>query len=187
MEKSEVILSAALKLFVEYGFHGTPTSKIAAEAGVSNGTLFHYFKTKDELTVALYVHVKNDLNNALALRQQKTKDIRTRFKYLFADSIKWSLQNYKEFYYIQQFHFSPHLSLVSKEELERQTQLHLGLLQEAIDAKLLKPLPVELIIQLVGSQIYGLHQYLLEAKLTPAELQNNVDEALELLLTMIFI
>ena len=54
MEKREKILAAALNLFVEFGFHGTPTSKIAQKAGVANGTLFHYFATKEELVVALF-------------------------------------------------------------------------------------------------------------------------------------
>ena len=58
MEKTKKILDAALKLFVEYGFHGTPTSKIAEEAGVANGTLFNKFKTKDELIVALFVDIE---------------------------------------------------------------------------------------------------------------------------------
>jgi AcrR family transcriptional regulator len=42
MDKQQEILSAALQLFVANGFHGTATSKIAKEAGVANGTLFHY-------------------------------------------------------------------------------------------------------------------------------------------------
>ena len=61
-DKRKEILSAALKLFVEYGFHGTPTSKIAAEAGVANGTLFHYYKTKEDLVIVLYNDIKDELN-----------------------------------------------------------------------------------------------------------------------------
>ena len=61
MDKRKQILDAALKLFVELGFHGTPTSMIAKEAGVANGTLFHYFATKDELVIALYVAIKNQM------------------------------------------------------------------------------------------------------------------------------
>jgi len=49
MDKKQLILGTALKLFVEAGFHGTATSKIAAEANVANGTLFNYFRTKEEL------------------------------------------------------------------------------------------------------------------------------------------
>ncbi len=36
-------------------------SKIAKEAWISNGTLFHYFMTKLELVVVLYVYIKSKL------------------------------------------------------------------------------------------------------------------------------
>jgi AcrR family transcriptional regulator len=65
MDKREQILASALRLFVEFGFHGTPTSKIAKEAGVSNGTLFHYFATKEDLIKELYISIKNELNQFL--------------------------------------------------------------------------------------------------------------------------
>jgi AcrR family transcriptional regulator len=48
-EKKQQIMNAALKLFVENGFHGTSTAEIAKTAGVATGTLFHHFKTKQEL------------------------------------------------------------------------------------------------------------------------------------------
>jgi len=57
-DKRTAILSASLTLFTERGFHGTPTSMIAREAGIATGTLFHYFKTKEELITALYLSVK---------------------------------------------------------------------------------------------------------------------------------
>ena len=66
MDKKEQILLAALKLFVEFGFHNTPTSKIAKEAGVANGTLFYFFPTKDDLVKALYLDVKSRLTNYVA-------------------------------------------------------------------------------------------------------------------------
>ncbi|KZX55927.1 hypothetical protein A3709_05915 [Halioglobus sp. HI00S01] len=47
------ILAAATRLFAEQGFHGTSTRKIAAAAGVSEGTLFHYFRTKNILLLAI--------------------------------------------------------------------------------------------------------------------------------------
>ncbi|TDG15760.1 TetR/AcrR family transcriptional regulator [Seongchinamella unica] len=47
------IMNAATSLFAEKGFHGTSTRKIAAAAGVSEGTLFHYFATKNVLLQAI--------------------------------------------------------------------------------------------------------------------------------------
>lgn len=46
-------MAAATRLFADEGFHGTSTRKIAAAAGVSEGTLFHYFSTKNALLLAI--------------------------------------------------------------------------------------------------------------------------------------
>lgn len=43
------LLDAALDLFVEKGFAATRSEEVAARAGVSKGTLFLYFQSKEEL------------------------------------------------------------------------------------------------------------------------------------------
>jgi AcrR family transcriptional regulator len=43
------LLDAALDLFVEKGFAATRAEEVAARAGVSKGTLFLYFQSKEEL------------------------------------------------------------------------------------------------------------------------------------------
>jgi len=52
----EQILSAALQLFREKGIEGTTTKEISRKAGIAEGTLFNYFKTKEDL--ALYFFQK---------------------------------------------------------------------------------------------------------------------------------
>jgi len=47
------LLSAALSLFVEKGFAATRVEEVAARAGVSKGTLFLYFPSKEELFKAV--------------------------------------------------------------------------------------------------------------------------------------
>jgi len=46
------ILEAALLLFSQKGFYRTTTKAISAKAGIAEGTLFNYFRTKEDL--ALY-------------------------------------------------------------------------------------------------------------------------------------
>jgi len=48
-ERKEQIIAAALKVFARRGIIGTKMSMIAAEAGISHGLLYHYFKSKEEL------------------------------------------------------------------------------------------------------------------------------------------
>lgn len=50
--KRKLIL-ASLDLFSRQGYHGTSTAQIANQAGVSQATLFKYFKTKEKLLLEM--------------------------------------------------------------------------------------------------------------------------------------
>lgn len=45
----EKILTVALALFQKNGFEGTTTKEIARKAGIAEGTIFNYFKTKEDI------------------------------------------------------------------------------------------------------------------------------------------
>lgn len=47
------VLQTALTLFANNGFHATTTAKIAKQAGVSEGTIYKYFSSKDDLLAKL--------------------------------------------------------------------------------------------------------------------------------------
>jgi AcrR family transcriptional regulator len=51
-ERRHQILDAALAVFAQKGFHAANVSDVAAQAGVSQGTIYWYFKSKDELLTA---------------------------------------------------------------------------------------------------------------------------------------
>jgi AcrR family transcriptional regulator len=51
--RRQQILDAALRCFSRGGFHATTTADIVRESGVSQGTLYLYFATKDDIVVAL--------------------------------------------------------------------------------------------------------------------------------------
>jgi AcrR family transcriptional regulator len=48
-ERKNQIITSALKVFAENGIKLTKISMIAAEAGISHGLLYHYFKSKEEV------------------------------------------------------------------------------------------------------------------------------------------
>jgi TetR/AcrR family transcriptional regulator len=62
------LLDAALALFVEKGFAATRVEEVAARAGVSKGTLFLYFPSKEELFKAV-VHENAGRHVADAFRE----------------------------------------------------------------------------------------------------------------------
>lgn len=48
------LLDAAMALFLEKGFDDTAMEQVRQQAGVSNGSLYHHFPTKNHLARALY-------------------------------------------------------------------------------------------------------------------------------------
>lgn len=65
-ERRQHILDAALTVFLRKGFSGSTTREIAAEAGVAEGTIFRYFKTKKDLLLGLVApHVIQSLSDTL--------------------------------------------------------------------------------------------------------------------------
>lgn len=48
-ERRQQILEAALAVFTQKGYHATNVSDVAAQAGVSQGTIYWYFESKEEL------------------------------------------------------------------------------------------------------------------------------------------
>ncbi|CAI6016627.1 TetR/AcrR family transcriptional regulator [Cohnella sp. JJ-181] len=54
LHKFEGILDAAVKVFAECGYRGSQVSRIAKEAGVADGTIYLYFKNKEDILVSLF-------------------------------------------------------------------------------------------------------------------------------------
>jgi len=53
-DKRERILRAAIKVFAKKGFYATRVSEIAKAAGVADGTIYLYFKNKDDVLVCIF-------------------------------------------------------------------------------------------------------------------------------------
>jgi AcrR family transcriptional regulator len=60
-QTKQKILAAALELFREKGLEGTTTREISKRAGIAEGTLFNYFKTKEDLALYFFQKETDDL------------------------------------------------------------------------------------------------------------------------------
>jgi len=53
-DKPHAIVEAAVRVFARNGYYNSRVSDIAREAGIASGTIYLYFKTKDEILVTLF-------------------------------------------------------------------------------------------------------------------------------------
>ena len=155
----EKILDTALRLFTQYGVDATPTARISREAGVSTGTLFHYFPDKDELVGALYVSIKKEMaagarrndNPALATRERITQCIR--------GFIAWGVANPLKIRFLDQCYNYPGIGEDVHEQIHDEMSWMAGLLADGIREGILPDLPFEFhgtMIYQITSGILGL-------------------------------
>src|SRR4051812_28915432 len=79
------LLDAALDLFVEKGFAATRSEEVAARAGVSKGTLFLYFPSKEELFKAV---VRENMSGRFAEWQEEFET----FEGTTADMVRYCMR-----------------------------------------------------------------------------------------------
>src|SRR5204862_7340477 len=53
-DKPQQIIDAAIRVFARSGYYNSRVSDIAREAGIASGTIYLYFKTKDDILVTLF-------------------------------------------------------------------------------------------------------------------------------------
>lgn len=71
--KREDIINAAIKVFAESGFYNAKISKIAEEANVASGSVYLYFKNKDDILHQIFKEIWDELNLKIADISQSTK------------------------------------------------------------------------------------------------------------------
>src|SRR6202050_4613084 len=91
-DKRNAILSAATQVFAERGL-GAPTAAITSAAGIAEGSLFTYFKTKDELINTLYRELKLELADAMMSGFPRKQSVRRRLEHIWNGYVHWGVAN----------------------------------------------------------------------------------------------
>ena len=91
-DKNVQIIEAAVRLFAKDGI-SVPTAKIAKEAGVSNGTLFNYFATKQDLIDGIYFFIVERMANEIMSDVDLEADTKSLFSEVWKLYISWAKKN----------------------------------------------------------------------------------------------
>lgn len=106
-DKRAALLDAALELFAENGFHGAPTSLIAERAGVGVGTIYRYFKDKDELIRELHQELHARATACICEGYSEEQPARERFIFLLTRLLRLFISEPKVFRFMEQYYYSP--------------------------------------------------------------------------------
>ena len=143
-DKRNAILQAATEVLAERGLSAA-TSAISNAAGVAEGTLFTYFKTKDDLVNELYRQIKLELADAMMSGFPRKKSVRQRLQHVWDCFVNWGVANPMQRKVLAMLEVSDRLSLDSKRAgsapfLEVQTMA-----EDAVAQHIFRDLPQEFV------------------------------------------
>jgi len=146
--KRKAILDAALGLISRRGFHAAPMSLLAREAGVGAGTIYRYFKSKDELIEELYKFAMLDLSRSILAAYSEDLAPKERFRRLWLKACRYCIENPKKIVFLEQYENSPYFRKSLEEEHYRYFQPVFDFFEHAIEEGIVKDLPMEMLLSL---------------------------------------
>ena len=162
MTKREHILAAAQELFVANGFEKTPTSAISKAAGVATGTLFHHFKTKEDLISTLYFELKMELRDRVFSKLTGAESLQDILFSTASGMIEWSLDSPSKFHFMVQFGESSLIPSSTRERVEEAFEGINDLLHRGITEGVFYDLPEDLMKRQLSAHLFAGIGFLIE-------------------------
>ena len=153
-DKRNAILDAATRVFAERGLTDAPTSEISKQAGVAEGTLFTYFRTKDDLINALYREIKLELADAMMSDFPRKKSVGIRLRHVWNHWVNWGIANPKQRKVLAQLTVSEVLTKDSRDAGSAPFVEFQAMIRDAIERRVFRnDVPVELISKSLGALV----------------------------------
>jgi AcrR family transcriptional regulator len=147
-DKKEAIYRASVKLLHKNGFHSTPISMIAKEAKVAAGTIYLYYKNKQDLLHNLYLEIKKKYNAFLMEGVSDSMPVKDAFEKAWRNALRFELQHIEEYDVMEQFRNSPFIRSETVEEGLKIFQPFIDLVERAKREKIVRPLTIEVFFAL---------------------------------------
>jgi len=157
VDKRNLIIDTAAQLFSEFGFHEVNMEMVASRAGIAKGTIYNYFKSKEELYFAIS---ESRLTKLISELERKFKeqvsvldDLKGFTIHLFMFLIK-----YKDFFLIFQRTRLKKQTLKSKTletNIARLKEMLSNILKEGVEKKIFKNLNICFTSDMILGMIYS--------------------------------
>ncbi len=155
-DKRECILSAALELFAEKGFHGTAVPEIAQKAGVAAGTIYRYFTSKEAIVNAVYQRHKSQLLATVMADFPYEAQPRAQVHHFISSVFSFAKKHPLAFKFLELHHHAPYLDDKSREVEANVVAMANGFVEQHERGKVLRKAPQGVLAGLVWGGIVGL-------------------------------
>lgn len=149
-EKREAILAASVEVIAKYGLEA-PTSKIAQEAGIAEGTLFTYFENKDVLLNELYLDLKRDVYSGINDGFPKDATLEQQARHVWERYLIWVMDAPLKRKVSAKLYLSDRITPEAREEASRNREHLETMLRKIANQNNRKGLTAEFVSQLMSA------------------------------------
>lgn len=129
--KYHQILEAAIKVFAEQGFHQATISQIAREAGVADGTIYLYFKNKEDIMVNFFGYKTKQVFGRFREEVDKADNARDKLRLLIKRHLE-EFQRDRSMAILYQTE-TRRFSRMCEEQIREMSKMYLDLVSEIVE------------------------------------------------------
>jgi AcrR family transcriptional regulator len=167
--KIESIYKATLKLVKDRGLAGITMSDISKAASIATGTLYIYFKNKDELIKALFTACRQHSAEQYFAGLDESDAFEEKLKRLFTNIIHYKMVHFEVSVFLEQAYHSPFGCATDLKKKQKMLVPLYALIDEGIAAQKIKEVEPELVVVFLFGIVNEMvkHTYYAGKKLTP--------------------
>lgn len=175
-DKKELILEGTMALIAIEGINGSPMSKIAKNIDVAVGTIYHYFKTKEDIINEIYHSIKKNVGEVIMENAQGDSDYKKEFKKVTLAIYNYYNSNPVEYAFLLQVEHSP----IIMESVRKECDTYFAPVFEFYKKGMDEGILIEMDLMIMGFLTYNIILSMLEFKIKGIELSKaKIDESIE--------
>ena len=176
---SDNIINAAISLLAEHGI-GVPTAKVAKQAQISNGTLFNYFPTKQNLLDKVYLAIKQEIAQQIVAQSSSNQaGIEALMFFVWQRYILWAIKNPQKQLVASLLHSSLAISEDAKSEVDQTFSFITNQLEAAQSDELIRDIPTPFLCDLAIAQMCVTIEYARTNDFTQVQLDEAIKQSFD--------
>jgi len=153
LTKRQQIIETTIQLVSEMGLYATSMGLIIKESNVAAGTIYHYFKSKEDLIKTAYSELIEEMGKAFIQNMDNAMPYKNKFFLIWKNLFYYFKNNPQKFQFIEHYASSPLEKNEVKEINQRHYQPAIDFIRKGTEMGYLRTLPEPFIIQLIFAHV----------------------------------
>lgn len=177
MNKKELILTTALNLSYELGIQATSIQLIMKNSAIAAGTIYYYFKSKEELIDTLYSELKEEMGKAVIQNLESELSFKERFILIWKNLFSFIQTIQRSLNFLRIMH-TPFGAKRNKGDQSKTLPISNRLFESGIHVGVFRKMPIDLLINLIFGNVSTFTRMVLHEEIIFSEdLINNIIQA----------